>query len=162
MKELAYMYDSFERARETIHVLNELQCELKLEVEYMEVPRNSESKARDKRTRNYPHEFFLRMHEETYAPTSLFDPGGRHGEGRKETGKYHLVVVRLSDESISERVERIMWSSAGVRSDKPANWHYSHATKALVMASDSVQFMEILSGLNAGSDTSIHGGKYGQ
>ena len=162
MKELAYMYDSFERARETIHVLNELQCELKLEVEYMEVPRNSDRKARDKRPRHYQHEFFLRMHEETYAPTSLFDPGDRRGEGRKETGKYHMVVVKLSDESISERVEGIMWSSAGVKSDKPASWHYSRATKALVMASDSMQFMEILSGLNQGSDTSIHGGKYGQ
>ena len=53
------MYDHFDRARETISMLNELQNKAKFDVEYMEVCKKRNSKIQDKGLRQIsPHEFY--------------------------------------------------------------------------------------------------------
>ena len=161
--ELAFMYDHFDRARETISMLNELQNKVKFDVEYIEVCKKQNSEIQDKGLRPIsPHEFYYNLNKEKNTPNSLFDYDDKSNEEKDRPLNYHLVVVRLKDDSYTETIEKIMWSSSGVKSDKPVTWHYKRATKALVMASNSTQFMEVLSDINHTSDDSIHGGKYGQ
>ena len=155
------MYDHFDRARETITMLNEIQNEANFDVEYMKVRKKPNSKIQGKELNQIsPHEFYYNMNKEKYTPNFLFDHGDNEVKG--DLLNYHLVVVRLKDDSYTETIEKIMWSSSGVKSDKPVAWHYRRSTKALVMASNSTQFMEILSDINHTTDDSIHGGKYGQ
>ena len=156
------MYDHFDRARETISILNELQNKGDFDIEYIEVRKKLNSRKDKELNQISPHEFYYNMNKERYTPNFLFENSDNSNEVRNRPLNYHLVVVRLKDESYTETIENIMWSSSGVKSDKPVAWHYRRSTKALVMASNSTQFMEVLSDINHTTDDSIHGGKYGQ
>jgi|TARA_Y100000310_G_scaffold2225_1_gene2772 hypothetical protein len=160
--EVAYIYDTFGRAREAIRTLDDEYNDDLTGLWYIRSPHGGRGgprmRIKGRKRRDKREQFLMEM------------LGGMEKQmGRQRAsgsaGRYlHIVVALTENSEIVDEMDKICWTCGGIKTNKRAKWIKNKAPKDAILTEHTAKMIDIYDSTELdeeAEDTAIFGGGFG-